>query len=80
MEINKTNKVLHCTSCKNEIEPGQTYGHVPTCETSFVIGANGETEFCKSNGLRIICEQCWDAYHRSSTSIINLPPDHPQKL
>jgi hypothetical protein len=41
------------------------------CKTSFVINADG---------FRKVCESCGDAYYRSSTSIIDLPPDHPQKL
>lgn len=62
MEINKTNKVLHCTSCNNKIEPGQAYTCVPFSETKIVINEHGELEGCKSDGYRVVCEYCGEAW------------------
>jgi hypothetical protein len=73
MEINKTNNIFHCTSCKNIIEPGQGYTHLRCSETRMVINEDGELETQKLDGYRIVCELCGKAYYDVLDLKIELP-------
>jgi hypothetical protein len=69
MEINKSNIIFSCSSCKRTIEPGQCYTQVPWCETKSFIDENGELFARKLDGYRIICEKCGNAFYMQDQKI-----------